>query len=402
MDSSLHRPLEFRTYRLKGWIKGLFLLMAVGAVGFGTMFLSDLRSDKGIAGFTLWILFPAMVLIGIYFGLSAFRYFVALDPEAVSIGGIFQTRNMRHDAIRGFRIASTRNGTIIVIESKDPNERSLKIADYFNFDDHWTEWLYSLTNLDAEETKALLESIASSAELGETPEIRLQKLQQAKTVATSLNVVSIAAAASIWLFDESLDPTLVLALLLLLALFPWVVLWLQIRSPLLYNLFGRAKDPRPTLYFVLIASGFGILFPTFNKVHSSNNMLISVYGCLAGMVLAFLFKRTTRESDGKFGALLGLFVFCSLYGFGLATQINTQMDHSRPMEFRTQVAQKRMSHGKSTSYYLNLEHGGSTLGEIEVSVPGSLYQSVQIGDRVCLTTHEGALRVSWYTVHLCR
>lgn len=93
------------------------------------------------------------------------------------------------------------------------------------------------------------------------------------------------------------------------------------------------------------------------------------------------------------GALLGAATF---------TQGDVRFDPSTGQVIRVAVRDKHVSHGKSTTYSLDLPPWGPRTSAQSVSVSESLYDAVQPGDPVCVWLHPGALGQPWFTLHLCQ
>jgi hypothetical protein len=394
---------QSKRYTLKGWSRALYLFFAIGGICLGVVLYSQTLNAAAKNPWPMRLSAAAVVLAGIYFGISAFSSFVQLDQQSVSVGGVLQTRSLRLDAIRGRRTISSRNGSYLVIEGKNREDRPLRISSSFDLDDDWAAWAESLVDLDEQDRQAVLDAVASDAELGSTPEERLGKLRQAKTIAIALSVVAIAAAAALWIAGHSISLNLFGAIDLLLVVLPWVALLLQARSPLLYSVVANKKDPRATLLFVPLAAGFGLLASPFSNLQSVSPMTLLGYGCIPGVILAFAFYGASRPGpqEKRVAALLVLLFLAGFYGDGLATQINTQLDRSAPRPYTAQVLQKTYSSGRSTTYYLHLSSWETPGEEEKVTVSSSLYESVQEGDSVCVTARDGALQVGWFTVQRC-
>jgi hypothetical protein len=62
------------------------------------------------------------------------------------------------------------------------------------------------------------------------------------------------------------------------------------------------------------------------------------------------------------------------------------------------VTGQRVSHGRSTSYYLTLSPWGPMTGAFETSVGRRLYNAVNLGDTVEVSLHSGWLHIPWYQV----
>ena len=391
-----------RRYGLKWWMRALFLILSVIGLCLGANLFALSLTPTAQNPWGLRLLATALVLAGLYIALSAFLYSVQLDSESVSVGGLLRTRTMRLDAIKGYRTISNQYGAYLVLEGSNAADRPLRISSYFNFDDDWTSWTQDLPNLDKRQRNALLYEIARSTELGDSPNARLARLKHAKTVAISLDAVAIVAAAFLWAFQAAIDINLNRALTLLLIVMPWVALWLQFRSPLLYSLVDNKKDPRPSLLLVLLASGLGLLASPFDNVQTTRPGVLILYGCILGLTLGTLLYRTSRRNLTQFASVLVLGTFGCIYGYGVFTQADTQFDTSPIRQYSTQVLDKSYSSGRSTTYHLSLASWDKPGPATRVTVSNTLYRSLHIGDQACIYAHDGSIGVPWYSVNRCK
>jgi hypothetical protein len=401
METFLAGTGEPKRYGLKWWARALFLFLAVLGIGMGTFTFYLAMSNPSGTSPKLWLVIVAELLLGLYFALSAFYYFLTLGYESVSMGGFLRTRTLRLDAVQGRRRISNRYGSYLVIVGKNPEDKRLMISNYFDLDDNWSTWVQSLVDLDEQDRQTALDAIASSEELGATPEARLQTLKQAKKNALVLTGIAIAAGAPLWIFHESMGRSVFGVLDLLLIALPWVVLWMAARQPLLYSVLGSKRDPRATLLFVLLASAICLMASPFENVKTADTLTLFLYGSVPGLILCIALYRMSPRTAKPLGTFLSLLFIACLYGNGLVMQINTQLDSSAPHRYSTQVLRKSISSGKSTSYDLLLNSWEPIGSEERVSVSKSLYQSVEVDDQVCITAREGTLHVGWYTVDRC-
>ncbi|HXJ12447.1 MAG TPA: hypothetical protein VNH19_09260, partial [Candidatus Limnocylindrales bacterium] len=89
------------------------------------------------------------------------------------------------------------------------------------------------------------------------------------------------------------------------------------------------------------------------------------------------------------------------YGGGVTAMTDTLLDRSLPRVFQTEVLNKRISSGRSTTWYLRLAPWGPQAQPAEVSVHSSLYNSVQPGQIVCVSLYPGTLKILWFRVAHC-
>ncbi len=80
--------------------------------------------------------------------------------------------------------------------------------------------------------------------------------------------------------------------------------------------------------------------------------------------------------------------------------LDTTLDQKPFRQFPMQVADKRISHGRSASYYLRLVSPDGQR-QREYSVSSAFYGQTQIGQQVCIAVHPGAIGMAWQRLGQC-
>ena len=99
--------------------------------------------------------------------------------------------------------------------------------------------------------------------------------------------------------------------------------------------------------------------------------------------------------------IVTLAVAGGLYGYGAFVLADARFDASPGQALQVVVAGKYVSHGKSTTYQLELPAWGPRAAPSKVGVSRALYDAVRPGEPVCVALHPGAFQVPWSTVSLC-
>lgn len=76
-----------------------------------------------------------------------------------------------------------------------------------------------------------------------------------------------------------------------------------------------------------------------------------------------------------------------------------QYDFSEPMEYRAIVSDKYETSGRTTSYYIVVEHGENAL-EDTFSVSVQEYREAEIGERATVVKRDGFLGFEWYYLEI--
>jgi hypothetical protein len=122
------------------------------------------------------------------------------------------------------------------------------------------------------------------------------------------------------------------------------------------------------------------------------------------MTLAFLFFLLIKQQEITFKKKLdyltvsSLALFLFAYSFGTVIHINCYYDNSEAEYFTAKVLDKRISSGKSTSYYLELSTWGKQEEVDEVSISKGFYNRIEVGDEVNIYFRNGKLKIPWFIV----
>jgi len=123
-------------------------------------------------------------------------------------------------------------------------------------------------------------------------------------------------------------------------------------------------------------------------------------GALAGFALALATLRKTKLAAPIQYAVI-LSALFALYGGAALMVIDVRFDTARPQVFRAAIADKYVRRGRQTNYILAVPPWGPRTRPSTIGVASSLYDSVQVGDPICMTLHPGALGSAWYEAVRC-
>jgi hypothetical protein len=393
--NSFQQVIAFRReYRMRGAPRFLFMGMGIllACLAFVTVGKSVSSSPANPFSLLMPVLFVSISVLMIAWPLRAR---VVVDGTRIEVRSLFSERSADLSEIEGFRTIQNRNGSYMKLLLKE-DRGTITISKSFNFDDDARGWFEQVTDLDQRDRAALLDEISHDQELGATAEERLAKLSRATRWSIALTVASIAAAAAILFSHDSLRVTAAI----LLAAAPVAAFLLVKRSPLLYTILKPKRDPRGELSFVLIAPAIGLLLA------QSGSHFVSFQPLLPLVVTVFLayllaFYQVFRKGPSRPGRFFLLLIFAGLYSAGLGAVADTISDHAPAKAYSAEVLHKRISRGRSTSYYLTLSPWGPIASPDEVSVSSNIFHSFKVGDQVCLSLHQGSLHAPWYRLVDC-
>jgi hypothetical protein len=383
-----------RQYRMQGMpmflMLGIGILFACMAVVVGTNFFTFVPANP--VPFLMPIVF---LFAGLFICAWPVRARVVIDGTRIEVRNVLGERSADLSEIEGFRTIRSRNGSYRELYLKHGRGR-ISISNSFKFDDDAVAWFEQLADLDRRDRDALLERISNEQELGTTPEERLGKLANAKTWSLFLTVISIAAAAALLFAPGEIR---IPAALLLAATPVAAFLFLQ-RAPLLYAFFKQKSDPRADLGICLMVCGIGLQLSAI-RLHFVSMRPLMICIAPVGLAYFFGFYSACRQGPQQLGKVTALLFFAGLYAFGFGMMADTLPDRGPAATYSADVLHKHISRGRSTSYYLELSPWGPMETANQLSVSSREYNSVHIGDEICLSLHPGSLHAAWYHLIDC-
>jgi len=380
-------------YRLKGWQRGLYLVLGllVGGMGCAAVSIGFFQAAQDPS-----ILFIGLLPLGIggYLTAYAINSRLEIDGNRIVIRYAFRERSADLSEIEGLRTVRTRNSSFRQLRLKD-GRKSISIINSFQQDDDLRAWFQQLTDLDEVDRKKLLDEIAQQQDLGATPEERLYALKRAKDWNVILSAVAIAAAVGLYFGSLPMRQLSAVALVLV----PAAMLYLVRSQPLLYTVFKPKHDPRTDISLPL-AAGAALLLGG-RGVAFVSRIPLALLTIFIVLVFVWALLPALRGNPLSWGSLTLLTIFAGMYGIGLAMTADTLADRSPAVNYAATIAGKHISRGKSTTYYLDLAPWGPVQHRNQLSVSQSMYRNISPGEVVCLELRSGALHAAWYRMVPC-
>jgi hypothetical protein len=207
----------------------------------------------------------------------------------------------------------------------------------------------------------------------------------------------ITSVASLWGFVFPAPYTLTIAIL---TACPWIILELVRTSAGLFRVDAGRDDPHPTVAVAFIGPSMVLglrAVVDFNVLLSPAVWSFSL-GISALLLVAILVADPSRRKDAGGSCAIGLFGLA--YGYGVAIEANTLLDHSSPTTYAVRVEDKYVSRGKTTTYNLKLGPWGPKPKSNTLQVSRATYEPVHAGDVVVLDLRRGALGINWYSMRM--
>jgi len=377
-----------------GW--SIFLALSAAAMFVGGMIGTWFAATGALKNpdSRIWLvgLGVAIAVFGLFCLLSLFQSRVRLFQDRIEVEELTSVRIMKRDEIRGWRLLPT-SPPVYVFEPTDSARRSVKVAKMFRLDVEFTDWVYSLPNLDVVDAQASKAEILSDTNLGATPGDRMETLARSKRIARVVNFATYAAITWGWFYPRPYE--LAIAALVVL---PWIAVWVMKRSCGLIRSDQFRNDKHPDVAIPLIMPGMILTLRSvtdYNVIHSPWVAVLTM--CIAG---AFFLSTFGADSSirGKVGSIIGLAVWSLAFGYGATVETNVLLEHSRGTGYPAIVEGKHVSTGKRTTYVLQLSAWGPLTKPDELEVSRATYEPIERGDTVCLSLRRGPLGVEWYSM----
>ena len=118
--------------------------------------------------------------------------------------------------------------------------------------------------------------------------------------------------------------------------------------------------------------------------------------CITIIVFCDLEYRSGKPN--MFLSIFGLILLSFSYAYGTYVSLNCVFDSSKPEIHVASILKKRMTSGKTTTYYLELTPWGKQTEPDEVSVSKALYNSFQENDDVNIYLMKGKFEIPWFEI----
>jgi hypothetical protein len=384
-------------YRISKKWRIFFFILLPSLIGLmtGLMVYAFIGNDvKGIAvRIVLFLMGLGFDMFLTYALFSMAKYRIEVFAEKIVETGVFKKKEIFLRDIEGFRIVPTQYINQVQFIRRGTGKKismSLMMYDSNGF----LQWLNgSLRNLDAEEYEKEVKTILTNEELGITEQQRADAFERARKYASILNYISIAAM--LWVLIKPQPYEIAIWTVILL---PIIVLASSRLFSDIIRFDGPKKSVYPTIAGPFLMPGIALSLRAFLdwNILSWHNFWMPFAGIVVTLSCLVLFS--FKEVRKKYGQAIGMIAFCAIYGYGATISLNGITDKSRPACYSAAVIDKRVSTGKTTSYYLKLTPWGPRNTGKEVDVSKDVYHSVGINDSVSIYVKNGAMKIPWFFV----
>jgi hypothetical protein len=392
-----------RIYRVTpAWKVGIVLLAGILVLGsliaaweFGVIAVETRDAPQGL----ILVFFLTVVASGAaLYGIDTLTSTIVLKSDRLEIHELWRVRRVLRANIETRQVLKPPNSpAVLVLRLKAPSNAKIKLPVMWSTDSSWQAWFAPIPDVDVEAVKAFEAAIETNTDLGTTPAERQQKLSTARAVAR--NAIWVNAGLLIWAF---LYPHPYELVIFVLAVLPWVALWIMRRSPGLYAFNPQRGSGRPDLTILLISPGFLLTLRATQDVHILDWPRLLVAAVLVALTLMGSLLWVVPAAREKFGtAVLALVLFLA-YGYGVCTLGNAMLDRSSGATYPATVRGKYVTSGRGKTPTMRLEPWGPRAAEQDVAVPWDVYRNTTVGEKVCVLLRPGAFGIPWYRVTECQ
>lgn len=383
-------------YRISIADKILQLIIgALFSIGGITAFIAGFHSPASGSALPMSIIAVFLVLLGVFFYLETTRLCVTIDEQSMTVTHAFGSRSILLAEIAGFR-RGQKNGLLLDLKSGD---KPLQVPGTLERRKELLKWLQErYTDTDGERLKEVTETVLEDENLGLTREIRERRLNMARKLMMYGSFAVPFFAILIFVVPGYYKT----ALILLLA-FPWIAVGLTWYFKGILRLYSSKSKPYPSLFLVVLVAELLSFFSIMRNYNIYDYgrafwIFLLAISVLVLLVWTVACRAAMAGEQNRPAVLLCLFLAAAMHSYGLLIFSNCNYDRSAPQISRVEVSSKHISHGKSTSYYLELSPWGRFTDGKNVQVSSSFYRSVDQGDSVSVYLKAGEWGIPWYEV----
>lgn len=389
-----------REYKIsKGWAIFIYitapLLIALFCWILVMPFVPTMKDDMNSNVY--WLLIPmslAMITLMTVGLIETVKGKFVIDNDKIFTVSTFSNRQLMFNEIKGYRITDK----YIFIESNNEQKKKIKVSTYFGKVNEITEWLSeNYTDLGIVQANQEMEGILNNEEFGWTTEQREEKLIKAHKTAKILNWTGVLIGAWTSFLANPYEYAIIASIV-----FPLIcVIALKYFNGLI-RIDERKDTAYPTIFWAIFATSMGLCLRgllDYNIFDYSKIWTPSILVALTYIAVLTIGNKEFKLNKAKdYLTILGFSIFIYGYAYGAVITLNCIYDKSEPETYNASILSKRISSGKSTTYYLELTPWGRQKKIDEVSVSKDLYNRLDKNDKVNIYFMKGQFDIPWFEV----
>lgn len=333
-----------------------------------------------------------MIFISVVGILDTIKGKFVIDKNRIFIVSTFSNRELLFREIKGYRITDK----FIFIEPRKEDKKKIKISSYFENTNEIKSWLsQNFSDLDVVQVTIEKKEILNNAEFGWTKKERKEKLKQAQKIATALNWTGGLIAAWTLFFTKPYEYAIIASVS-----FPILCILVLKYFKGLIKLDQRKDSAYPSIFWAIFSTSIAIFLRTlldFN-IFDYSNVWPAVIVVTALCMFVILYRNQEFKDGTDYLSFFGILLFTSGYAYGAVVSLNCTFDTSEPEHFNAAILSKRISSGKTKTYYFELTPWGSRKEAEDVTVSKQLYNSLDKNDPVNIYFMKGKFEIPWFEV----
>lgn len=385
-----------KEYKLsKAWVNTTWIVAPlIIAAAIYTVFCLEgkLRELIGEPAF-YWII-PAtcviLIFLMIYAMYDAVKSRLVITDHSVFIEYPFSKRELSIREIKGYK----EDEYYFYIIPFNKAQKRIRVSKYYSGKAEISTWLYNQFGQDFDSQAAIDEQneILANEDFGISEEDRSDNLRKVKILAGTLNVGGVLAGGWAFFWPHPFELSIPFAIA-----FPLVSAMVMRRFNGLAKLEVNERTQYAKLNWAYLGPAFGLVLLALSEYNILTYKNIWIPSFLFMGVLIFLvlsgknMMKLTKKSDVFVLSLKIVFFFG--YGYGTAVLINCGFDHSIRETKRTTIEKKRISKGRSKTYYVEVRMNTGLSEGLKVS--REFYTQVESGDGILLDYRKGLLQTPW-------
>ena len=388
------------------WFTVVAVPPSVALMGWGALeiFRNNLDEDGSTE---VWALvFAVVVLGGVAIGLLgaliwAFRARVIIDGDQMTIRGAFRTTTFTPDRMEGFQYLNDQFNVYL----KD-RRFAVEIA-YFENMPLITQWVREHTyDIVAELLEEEDREIRNDVDLGMTADARSETLKSLRNWIIWANTLIYAATGTVvvnFLFFE--DLRVEQGAITILIMTPILLYLFAIMNRGQIRIDQEEGSRYPEIFTALMTSGVALAFLSLLDrgalLDGSLYELLFVAILANGLIWCFIDARrlVTLWERGRAAAVMTAIAYLAMSGFwagGFVYQVNKHLDESPTEWHATEIVEKKIESGKTTSYSVKLAPWNSSFSEpVKYTLRRDEFELFEEGMPVVIGVRAGALNMAW-------
>ncbi len=321
---------------------------------------------------------------------------VIVTENMLSIRSTFTNRDLLFSEIKGYKVGVEAQYIYILPNTHD--KKRIKISTYVGKTDELIRWLSAnFVDLRVENNAKEEREILDNYEYGRCEGERIEKLKNAKLTAKALNWAGGLVCAWTLFLAEPYEYAILASILV-----PLLSVLAAIFFRGLIKIDEKKGSAYPSVFLGILMPSCGLFLRAlldFNIYDYSNIWLPAASIALGLATIAIMAtKEISFKKPQEFFTVLFLVLFFFGYSYGAVVTTNCYYDESIPQNHQAEIINKRISSGKTTTYYLELAPWADQIESNEVSVSEEFYDRIETGDSVNIYLKDGVYEIPWLMV----